>query len=189
MRRRTTLYTIGHSTHPIDDFIGMLRHYAIEALVDVRTVPQSRRNPQFGQQALRKSLESAGILYVHMQRLGGLRTPAKGSDVNAGWRNSSFRGYADYMQTADFSGAVHELIAIGAGKRTAMMCAEAVPWRCHRSLVGDALLVRGIEVMDIMSTEKSKPHTLTPFAQVSGTQVTYPAAQGELGLPPAEGAD
>jgi uncharacterized protein (DUF488 family) len=190
MRWRTTLYTIGHSTHAIGDFIGMLERYAIEVLVDVRTVPQSRRNPQFGQQSLRQSLQSAGIEYVHMKCLGGLRPPAKDSTVNAGWRNKSFRGYADYMQTPEFGSAVEELIELGAQKRTAMMCAEAVPWRCHRSLVGDALLVRGVEVIDIMNADKSMSHALTPFADVAGTDITYPAAQGALGLPPAtEGAD
>ena len=186
----TTIYTIGHSTHPIDDFIGMLQAYAIGLVVDVRTVPQSRRNPQFGQQSLRQSLQGAGIEYAHRGSLGGLRTPAKDSTANAGWRNRSFRGYADYMQTPQFRGAVEELIELGARQRTAMMCAEAVPWRCHRSLVGDALLVRGIEVIDIMRADKSSPHRLTPFAQVAGTHITYPPAQGTLGLSGAtEGED
>lgn len=168
-----TIYTIGHSTHPIEEFIGILKAHAIETLVDIRTVPRSRHNPQFSQDALAQSLESNGIRYRYMKALGGLRH-AKKDSPNQGWRNASFRGYADYMQTSAFQEALGALIALGRESRTAMMCAEAVPWRCHRSLVGDALLVRDITVMDIMSEAKSSPHKLTKFAQVKGTCILYP---------------
>lgn len=171
---RKAIYTIGHSTHAIDAFLAMLRHYEIEALVDIRTVPKSRHNPQFGQDSLKQSLTAAGIEYVYMKSLGGLRRPAKDS-VNAAWRNDSFRGYADYMQTNEFAAAIDELMALAERKRTVIMCAEAVPWRCHRSLVGDALLVRGVEVIDIMSEKQTRPETLTRFAKVEGTTITYPA--------------
>lgn len=177
----TTIYTLGHSTHPIDEFIGMLRVYAIERLVDVRTVPRSRHNPQFEQASLSTSLPEAGIEYRHMKSLGGLRK-TQADSVNNGWRNASFRGYADYMQTPDFAAAIDELIALAGEKRTAVMCAEAVPWRCHRSLIGDALLVRGVAAIDIFSATQSKPHALTSFAQVDGTKITYPPPQPELPL-------
>jgi uncharacterized protein (DUF488 family) len=167
------IYTIGHSTHPIEEFLAMLRSYAVAVLVDIRTVPQSRHNPQFGQQNLRQSLHDARIEYVHMKSLGGLRPTTKDS-VNAGWRNKSFRGFADYMQTDEFGRAVEELLLAAKKETTAIMCAEAVPWRCHRSLVGDALLVRGIEVIDIMGADHSRPHKLTPFAKVEDTSITYP---------------
>ena len=177
----TTLYTIGHSTHAIDEFLAMLRAYSIDALVDVRTVPGSRRNPQFAQDSLRASLAGAGIEYRHMASLGGLRRAAADS-VNTGWRNASFRGYADHMQTPEFARAVDELVAIARSARAAIMCAEAVPWRCHRSLIGDAALARGLHVVDIMSAKQSKPHELTAFARVDGTRITYPAAQASLPL-------
>ena len=177
----TTLYTVGHSTHAIDEFLVMLQAYSIEVLVDVRTVPKSRHNPQFMQERLRESLGRAGLEYRHMKSLGGLRRAAAESP-NAGWRNASFRGYADYMRTPEFARGLEELIAIAPSVRTAIMCAEAVPWRCHRSLIGDALLVRGIRVVDIMSETQSKPHELTTFARVNGTEITYPAAQAALPL-------
>lgn len=176
-----TVYTIGHSTHAIEDFVAMLHACSIERIVDVRTVPKSRHNPQFVQSSLQASLAEAGIEYRHMKSLGGLRKPAAGS-VNAGWRNASFRGYADYMQTPEFAEAVGTLAALASEKRTAVMCAEAVPWRCHRSLIGDALLVRDIAVTDIMSTTQTKPHELTSFARVDGTAITYPPPQSELPL-------
>ncbi len=159
----------------------MLRAHAIERLVDVRTVPRSRRNPQFEQASLARALPAAGIDYRHMKALGGLRK-ARADSVNAGWRNASFRGYADYMQTPEFSAAIETLLAVAADKSTVVMCAEAVPWRCHRSLIGDALLVRGIEVCDIFSATQVKPHALTPFAAVEGLRVTYPGAQPDLPL-------
>lgn len=177
----TTVYTIGHSTHAIAHFLEMLAEYAIERVVDVRTVPKSRHNPQYVRESLERSLGEAGIDYRHMKSLGGLRKPAADS-INTGWRVSTFRGYADYMQTDEFSRALDELVALAREKTTAVMCAEAVPWRCHRSLIGDALLVRGVAVIDIMSATQSKPHAMTSFARVEGTTITYPPSQPDLPL-------
>lgn len=170
---KETIYTIGHSTRPIEEFIELLKINSIIQLVDIRTVPRSRHNPQYEQTALEKSLPAAGINYIYMKDLGGLRPKVKDS-VNMGWHNESFRNYADYMQTPEFAEAVQKLIDIARDKKTVIMCAEAVPWRCHRSLVGDALLVRGVHVLDIMSENSVKPHKLTAFALVNGTQITYP---------------
>jgi hypothetical protein len=169
-----TIYTIGHSVHPIDEFIALLKIYGIEQLVDVRTVPKSRHVPQFNSDDLEKSLGHQGIAYVHLKALGGLRH-AKKDSINTGWRNASFRGYADYMSTDEFAQGIDRLLELAKTKRTVIMCAEAVPWRCHRSLLGDALLVRGVSVEDIMSTTSSRPHKLTPFAHVEGKSITYPA--------------
>jgi uncharacterized protein (DUF488 family) len=168
-----TIWTIGHSTRPIGEFIELLKAHGIRQLVDVRTVPRSRHNPQFGQENLPGSLQAEGIAYRHFPALGGLRH-ARADSINTGWRNASFRGYADYMQTAQFEEAVGKLVEIAADAPTAIMCAEAVPWRCHRSMIGDALLVRGVTVLDIMSATNAKPHSLTPFAKVEGTAITYP---------------
>ncbi|HEX5229237.1 MAG TPA: DUF488 domain-containing protein, partial [Bryobacteraceae bacterium] len=168
-----TVSTVGHSTHPIDVFIEMLKAHGIRRLVDVRTIPKSRRNPQFHQDNLPASLASAGIDYYHLPGLGGLRHPRKDS-INAGWRNASFRGYADYMQTPEFAENLAKLVEIAADAPTAIMCAEAVPWRCHRSLIADALLARGIAVNEIMSASKFQPHAMTSFAKVDGPRVTYP---------------
>ena len=168
-----TIYTIGHSTRPIDEFISLLNAYGIRQLVDIRTIPKSRHNPQFMQKSLQKSLPAAGISYIYVKNLGGLRHGNKDS-VNMGWRNRSFRSYADYMQTVAFKIAVEELIEVAEKAPTAIMCAEAVPWRCHRSLVGDALLVRGVRVLDIMSAASATEHRLTSFARVDGTDITYP---------------
>lgn len=167
------IYTIGHSTHPIETFVEILRAYAIEQLVDVRTIPKSRRNPQFGREALAASLTEQGIAYCWIQALGGLRSTHKNSP-NKAWRNKSFRGYADHMQTPEFAEGLQELLEFSRQKTTVMMCAEVLPWRCHRSLIGDALLVRGVEVEDIMSATSSRPHRLTSFAKVEGTTITYP---------------
>ena len=169
----TTIFTVGHSTHPIDEFIGILEAYGVKRLIDVRTVPKSRHNPQFNSDALAASVRARGITYRRMAALGGLRHARKDSP-NGAWRNASFRGYADYMQTEDFSAAVEQLMDRGRAGNAAIMCAEAVPWRCHRSLIGDALLVRNVEVLDIMSETSAKPHTLTKFARVEGTRVWYP---------------
>jgi uncharacterized protein (DUF488 family) len=166
--------TVGHSTRPIGDFIVLLQAHGVQRVVDVRTVPKSRRNPQFGQDLLPGALAAAGIGYTHMPALGGLRRP-RGDSPNAGWRNASFRGYADHMQTPQFSEALEAVIALGKEQRVALMCAEAVPWRCHRSLIADALLVRGIPSEDIASATRLTPHKLTAFARVQGTQITYPA--------------
>jgi uncharacterized protein (DUF488 family) len=175
----TKLYTIGHSTRPIEEFVGLLRQHGIATLVDIRTIPQSRRHPQFGQEGLRASLADAGIEYLHMKGLGGLRKPLRDS-VNGAWRNTAFRGYADYMQTPEFARCIDELVVVAAKAPTAIMCAEAVPWRCHRSLVADALLVRGEAVIDIVSSADTRPHALTSFARVVGRTLTYPAVQAPL---------
>ena len=169
-----TVHTIGHSTRPIEAFLGLLKSRRIDTLVDIRTVPKSRHNPQFEQTRLERSLADIGIEYRHMASLGGLRRPRKDS-INTAWRNASFRGFADHMQTQEFADAVTELTALAAERRPVIMCAEAVPWRCHRSLVGDALLVRGVEVCDIISETSIKKHALTRFAKVEGTRLTYPA--------------
>jgi uncharacterized protein (DUF488 family) len=167
--------TIGHSNRPIDVFIDLLRQNGIACLLDIRTVPKSRHNPQFGQDQLSSSLAEAGIEYRYLRGLGGLRRPHKDSP-NAGWRNMSFRGYADYMQTEEFAANVDAVIELARTKTCALMCAEAVPWRCHRSLVADALLVRGVRVDDIIDARSRKPHKLTPFAHVDGLRITYPPA-------------
>ncbi len=174
----TTVYTIGHSTRPLEELVGLLHANGVTRLADIRTVPRSRRNPQFEQAALRDSLPAAGIDYLHLPALGGLRRPSPDSP-NTGWRNDSFRGYADYMLSGEFAAALTELIALGRERPTAVMCAEAVPWRCHRSLVGDALVVRGIEVLDIIGPGAPRTHTLRDFAVVVGEQVTYPPANGD----------
>jgi len=174
-----TVFTVGHSTLPIERFLALLAAYGIERLADVRTVPRSRRNPQFNADALRESLATAGISYVPLGELGGLRKP-RADSPNSGWRNESFRGYADYMQTPEFEAGLARLVELGAKQRTAIMCAEAVPWRCHRSLVADALVARGIGAVEILSETSYRDHAMTPFAHVSGTAVTYPPAQESL---------
>jgi len=172
------IYTIGHSTRPIDEFIAMLQAHHIAALADIRTIPKSRHNPQFNSDELARALSAAGIDYTHMPGLGGLRH-ARPDSINTAWRNASFRGYADYMQTPEFATSLDELIHSASHHRTAAMCAEAVPWRCHRSLVADALLARGIAVEDIQSRTRATPHKMTPFARVEGIRVTYPG-EGHL---------
>ena len=176
---KDAIFTAGHSTLPIERFIAVLKTYGIELLVDVRTIPASRHSPQFGSAALAASLSAAQIEYTHMPALGGLRHARKDSP-NAGWRNKSFRGYADYMQTAEFAHAVETLVRMARQKRTAIMCAEAVPWRCHRSLVADALDVRGMPVIEILSETSYRPHKLTSFARVDGTSIVYPPEQPSL---------
>lgn len=171
-----TIFTLGHSTMPIDRFLDLLRHYGIRILVDIRTVPRSRHNPQFEATELARSCAGAGIGYRHLAALGGLRR-TRADSPNTGWRNTSFRGYADYMRTDEFETALAELIALGRRDRTAIMCAEAVPWRCHRSLVADALTVRGIEVVEILSRTGFRRHTLTSFARADGTHLTYPPSE------------
>ncbi len=173
------IFTVGHSTLPLGDFISLLRAYAIACLADIRTVPRSRRNPQFNADTLAGPLREHGISYVPLRALGGLRHPRRDSP-NAGWRNDGFRGFADYMQTSEFARGLEELIALGEKQRTAIMCAEAVPWRCHRSLVADALTVRGIPAVEILSPTNAREHKLTPFARVEGTSITYPPEQATL---------
>lgn len=172
-KEKTVLHTIGHSTHQISEFIGILEEYGIGLLVDIRTIPRSRHNPQFNSEELSKSLKKEGIGYLHMKGLGGLRHPLKYSP-NTAWRNASFRGFADYMQTEEFEISLDELIGIAEQQTTVIMCAEAVPWRCHRSLIGDALIVRGIQVKDIFSRTECRPHTLTPWAKIDGSRLLYP---------------
>jgi uncharacterized protein (DUF488 family) len=167
------IFTIGHSTRQIEDFIALLQTHGVEELIDIRSVPRSRTNPQFNRDTLPASLEPADIGYRHMAELGGLRHPRPDSP-NTAWQNASFRGYADYMQTPEFTEAIARLIGLGREKQIAIMCAEAVPWQCHRSLVADALTARDIAVEHIMSSTKRQPHKLTPFAQIEKTRVSYP---------------
>ncbi|ALK96846.1 DNA repair protein [Massilia sp. WF1] len=183
-----TVSTIGHSNRSIEEFIALLKQNNIACVLDIRTVPKSRHNPQFGQDQLPRSLQEAGIGYRYLAGLGGLRRPRPDSP-NGGWRNTSFRGYADYMQTEAFAQNVDTVVALADSTRCALMCAEAVPWRCHRSLVADALLVRGIPVEEIIGPQAPRPHKLTAFAQVDGVRITYPSdaqqqdeAQGRLGF-------
>lgn len=159
--------------------MALLCAYGIQSVVDIRTVPHSRHNPQFDCEALADALKKAGIEYIHLRALGGLRRAWKDSP-NTGWQNEGFRGYADYMQTEEFSTGLDELIRICDQKRAAIMCAEAVPWHCHRSLVADALIVRDIPVVEILSDTEHRTHTLTPFARVEGTTIIYPPEHASL---------
>jgi uncharacterized protein (DUF488 family) len=168
--------TVGHSTRPIDEFIALLKERGVKRLVDIRKVPLSRHNPQFNRDELPKSLSSAHIGYTHLPELGGLRH-ARRDSLNTGWRNLSFRGFADYMQTPEFDRGLQQLIEMGVQEPIAIMCAEAVPWRCHRSLIADALTARGIPVEDIIGAARAQPHKMTPFARVEGARVTYPAEE------------
>jgi hypothetical protein len=168
--------TVGHSTRTTKEFETLLLAHGVKQLADVRTIPRSRHNPQFNSDRLPRSLQKVGIRYRHMVELGGLRH-ARRDSMNTAWRNASFRGFADYMQTPEFKTALDELIRIAQMRRTAIMCAEAVPWRCHRSLIADALLVRGIHGAEIVSGTQTRPHTLTPWARIVRKQVSYPAAR------------
>ena len=179
--REPTIFTIGHSTRSIETFVELLHAHRIERLMDVRTVPRSRRNPQFDRETLPETLRASGIGYAHVPALGGLRHPRPDS-INTGWRNAGFRGYADHMQTAVFGEHLRRLIDRARHERVAIMCAEAVPWRCHRSLIADALTVRGVDVQHILGAEHAQAHHLTPFARVDGTTITYPSIE-PLDLP------
>lgn len=170
-----TVHTVGHSTRTLGELTQILQRHAIDLLVDVRGVPRSRHTPQFNSEELEADLPRHGMGYVHLPGLGGRRSTRSGSP-NTGWRNKSFRGYADYMQTAAFREGIDELLLLADRWRPAIMCAEAVPWRCHRSLVGDALLVRGVRVVDIFDARKSEEQTLTSFAQIDGDTILYPEA-------------
>jgi uncharacterized protein (DUF488 family) len=176
---KDAIFTVGHSTLPLEEFIALLDTYGIETLADIRTVPHSRHNPQFNGDTLGTALRPSKINYVPLRALGGLRHARKDSP-NGGWRNTSFRGYADYMQTEEFRRGLEKLIALSRKKRTAIMCAEAVPWRCHRSLVADALSVRNIPVVEILSANSYRDHKLTAFAHVQGTSISYPPEQATL---------
>ena len=171
------VFTIGHSNRPLDDFLELLGAWDIKLLADVRKLPGSRAHPHFGGAELAKSLKGR-VEYVHFPALGGLRR-GRPDSPNTGWRNASFRAYADYMQTEEFAVALAELLTLAAESRTAIMCAEAVPWRCHRSLIADALVVRGVGVEHILSKTRAEKHSLKAWALVEGTQITYPG-------PPAE---
>jgi uncharacterized protein (DUF488 family) len=175
-----TIFAVGHSTRGAEEFVALLRHHGVRRLADVRTLPGSKKVPQFNKEALEPVLVEVGIAYVHLKSLGGLRKPRADSE-NAGWRNKSFRGYADYMQAPEFERGLEELIELALERPTAIMCAEAVPWRCHRSLIADALVVRGHEVVHVFSKTKAEPHRLTAFARVDGARVSYPPEQ--LALP------
>ena len=170
---RAELFTIGHSTHPADVFAGLLQQHGIERLADVRTVPKSARNPQFNREALDAYLNARGIRYRHFPALGGLRKPRRDS-TNTAWRHPSFRGYADHMETPAFQQGLDALLEFAQGKPTVVMCAEAVWWRCHRQLIADALLARGVPVRHILATGETKPHRLSEFAKVDRGRVTYP---------------
>ncbi len=179
------LYTIGHSTRTIDELVWALREAGIRLLVDIRTIPRSRHTPQFNREALGRRLPRRGIRYKHLGALGGFRKP-RADSTNTAWRNASFRGFADYMETPEFAQALEELRSLARDEGpAALMCAEAVPWRCHRSLVADALTARGDTVLHIMGPGKVQPHTLTPWARVDGGRVTYPGEPpGDGGRPP-----
>jgi hypothetical protein len=172
--------TIGHSTRPVKEFIRLLKAHQVKRLVDVRSVPRSRHNPQFNRSHLSPVLHSARLHYTYMAGLGGFRH-ARPDSLNVGWHNASFRGFADYMQTPEFRNNLEALIKLAKVERIAIMCAEAVPWRCHRSLIADALLARGIEVREITSATSIRPHTLTPWGKITGGQVTYPAGNKDQG--------
>ena len=174
-----TLYTVGHSTRTLEELVAVLRSHGVAAVADVRRFAGSRRLPQFNAEHLAAELPRLGLAYLPCPLLGGRRKPGPGT-ANAGWRNASFRAYADYMQTPAFAQGLDQLMKAAERQPVAMMCAEAVPWRCHRSLVADALLVRGWAVLDLMSPAKAAPHKLTPFARVDGTRITYPPEQPVL---------
>lgn len=171
-----SIYTIGHSTRTRDQFQNLLSRNQIELLIDVRTMPRSRHVPHFNSGDLKKALEPTKIEYLHFKSLGGLRKPNKDS-INTGWRNAGFRGFADYMQTEEFQRGVAEVLSWASERRLALMCAEAVPWRCHRSLIADVLVVRQCQVWHIISESGLQSHELTPFAVIEGERIIYPAKE------------
>ena len=173
-----TVFTIGHSTRTLDEFISLLRTYGVSLVVDVRTVPRSRHNPQFNKETLPLSLKPEGVRYIHMPEIGGLRRPQRDS-VNLAWKNMGFRGYADYMQTKEFTDNLLKIVALARENCLALMCAEALPWRCHRSLISDALVARHIKVLHIISATSTITHELSEFAHVEGFMVTYPLFRKE----------
>lgn len=169
----TTIWTIGHSTRPFDKFVELLHIHEITLLADIRTVPKSKFNPQFSRESLENELPKVKIRYEHLAELGGFRKPLKGS-INTAWRNGGFRGFADYMQTDEFASAIENLISMANSERVAIMCAEGNPHQCHRSLISDALVARGVTVLHITSRQTGKLHEITPFARIEGIRVTYP---------------
>jgi len=174
MKKPAVIFTIGHSTHSIDEFVELLQAHDVKEIVDIRSIPKSRHNPQFNSDTLKESLKRVRIKYKHIKRLGGLRHTKKDS-LNLGWHNASFRGYADYMASVEFEAGLAALVKTAGARYTAIMCAEAVPWRCHRSLIADALIKKGWLVRDIMSRKTAHPHRLTPFLKVRKGQLIYPA--------------
>lgn len=168
------LYTLGHSIRSITEFLDILKFFKITQVIDVRSVPKSRHNPQYNMENLSKILEENQIIYIYMKGLGGFRTLAK-NDLNNGWENKSFRSYADYMQTTEFKENLEVLVKKIKHRNTAIMCAEILPWRCHRSLIADALTIRGFVVEDIITTKNYSFHKLTKFAKIDGENITYPA--------------
>jgi uncharacterized protein (DUF488 family) len=171
--KRPSIFTVGHSTRSIDEFVKLLQAHGVKEIIDVRSIPMSRHNPQFNTDTIKESLQREHIRYKHLKKLGGLRHANKGS-INLGWRNASFRGFADYMATPEFSKGLEALMKIASLRTTAIMCAEAVPWRCHRSLIADALSKKGWIVRDIISTSAPRKHRLTPFLKIKKGQLTYP---------------
>lgn len=170
------IYTLGHSTRELSEFLRILKVYGIQRVVDVRRYPRSRRNPQFNVDTLPAALEEQGIAYLPLPELGGRRKPAPDS-LNAAWESASFRGYADYMHTPEFRENLERLISATSSETTVILCAEALPWRCHRSLIADALLARGFEVEDIFDEKSSRPHHLPAWARVAKGQVSYPLVE------------
>jgi uncharacterized protein YeaO (DUF488 family) len=181
-RKLHVIFTIGHSTRSLGDFVDILRAHGVEHIIDIRTVPRSRHNPQFNRDTLAIALRTEGIGYTHLKELGGLRR-ARPDSANQGWRSASFRGFADYMQTPEFEEGLERALRLSSRKRTALMCAEAVPWRCHRSLVADALVARQVPLEHILSISRTQPHSLTPFARVRDGQITYPPEGDGQGKP------
>jgi uncharacterized protein (DUF488 family) len=173
-----TIYTIGHSTRPLPEFIGILKAYRITVVIDIRSIPRSRHNPRFDRDTLVGALQEAGFRYLHCTDLGGFRRPEKES-ANTAWSSRAFRGFADYMQTAEFAEAVGRIIERAESDTVVLMCAEGNPYRCHRRLIADALVVRGIRVVHIATRRSGTPHTLTAFARVKGRRITYPAPESE----------
>ena len=176
--KKPLIFTIGHSTHPISEFVGLLQTHGIKEVVDVRSIPMSGHNPQFNTDTLKESLEKEHIRYKHLKKLGGLRHSKKNS-INLAWRNISFRGFADYMATPEFSEGLGTLMKIARLRETAIMCAEAVPWRCHRSLIADALTKKGWLVLDIMSHTNAPKHRMTPFLKIRKGKLVYPAPKNK----------
>ena len=171
-----TIWTIGHSNRPLDVFLDLLQAHSIELVADVRRFPASRLHPQFNREGLESSLAAAGVGYVHFPAMGGRRGKREKDSPNTGWRVAAFNAYADHMQSAEFQAAFQELTAVAGERRTAIMCAEALPWQCHRRIIADLLIAHGWEVFDIMSAGKARPHALTDFAKITDQTVSYPAA-------------
>jgi uncharacterized protein (DUF488 family) len=170
---KLTVLTIGHSTRTFDEFTDLLQIYGVTLIIDVRTVPHSRHNPQFNKESLPEHLKSLGIKYIHLPEIGGLRRP-KPDSVNQSLENAGFRGYADFMQTKEFADGLFKVVALAREKCVALMCAEALPYKCHRILLSDALVARGIKVLHILSKDSAVTHLLSELAHVEGTKVTYP---------------